>query len=166
VLRKAIYLLLGSNLDDREKNLLLAIKKINEQTGTVVKVSSLYSTQPWGVTDQPDFLNQVIEIESLYPPHDLLLQLLRIETEIGRKHVARWGPRVIDIDILFFGNEVDIGPNLVIPHPEMIHRRFTLIPLCEIAPRFVHPQLKKKCEQLLKECVDPSAVTLYTPTDS
>ena len=165
-MRKEIYLLLGSNLNDREKNLLLAIKKINEQVGSVLAVSSLYATQPWGVSDQGEFLNQVIEIESDYAAEELLQKLLLIETEIGRKRESHWGPRIIDIDILFYGKEILSKKNLVIPHPGMIDRRFTLVPLCEIAPNFMHPQFLKKCEQLLLECTDPLAVKLYVPTNS
>ena len=94
---RKIYLLLGSNLNDRERNLLLAIKKINERCGTVVTLSSLYQTQPWGNTQQPEFLNQVIEIESKRSPADLLHELQAIETELGRVPGPRWGPRQIDI---------------------------------------------------------------------
>ena len=165
-MRNKIYLLLGSNLDDREKNLLLAIKKINEQAGNVLSVSSLYVTQPWGVSDQPEFLNQVIEIESDYSARQLLQKLLLIELEIGRKKTIRWGPRKIDIDILFYGNTILAEKDLAIPHPGITDRRFTLVPLCEIASKFIHPQLNKKCEQLLRECTDPLQVKRYVPTDS
>ena len=165
-MRNEIYLLLGSNLNDREKNLLRAIKKINEQAGTVLAVSSLYATQPWGVSEQPEFLNQVIEIESDYSAEQLLQKLLTIETEMGRQRAAHWGPRIIDIDILFYGKEILSKTNLVIPHPGITDRRFTLVPLCEIASKFIHPQFHKKCEQLLRECADPLEVTLYVPTNS
>jgi 2-amino-4-hydroxy-6-hydroxymethyldihydropteridine diphosphokinase len=163
---REIYLLLGSNLDDREKNLLLAIKKINEQTGTVLSVSSLYKTQPWGISDQPEFLNQVIEIESDHSPRQMLQKLQSIETEIGRKTTVRWGSRVIDIDILFFGDDIVSEKDLIIPHPEISGRRFTLLPLSEIAPGYLHPLLLKTCEQLLDECTDPLRVELYVPTNS
>ena len=150
-MRNKIYLLLGSNLDEREKNLLRAIQKINEQAGTVLLVSALYTSQPWGVLDQPEFLNQAIEIKSDYPPRQLLQKLSSIEIEIGREKTTRWGPRVIDIDILFYENIILIEKDLIIPHPAITARRFTLVPLCEIASKFVHPQLNKQCEQLLKE---------------
>ena len=165
-MRNEIYLLLGSNLGDREKNLLLAIKKINEQTGTVLSVSSVYVTQPWGDSDQPEFLNQVIEIESEYSARQLLQKLLLIETEIGREKKIHWGPRMIDIDILFYGNTILAEKELAIPHPRIPDRRFALVPLCEIASKFIHPQLNKKCEQLLRECTDPLHAELYVPTDS
>lgn len=165
-MRKEVYLLLGSNLDDREKNLLLAIKRINEQAGTVLAVSSLYETQPWGEPDQAEFLNQVIEIETNHTPEQLLDKLLFIENELGRQRGSRWGPRTIDIDILFYGREIISKKNLVIPHPGITDRRFNLVPLSEIAPNFVHPRFNKKCKQLLEECTDPLAVRLYVPTNS
>ena len=163
---KRIYLSLGSNLHDRERNLLLAIKRINERCGTVIALSSLYQTGPWGMPDQPEFLNQVIEIESDYSPHEVLQKVLGIEKEMGRKPAPRWGPRVIDIDILFFDQEILSENDLVIPHVGIPHRRFALMPLCEIAPNYVHPLLNKTCQQLLDECTDPLQAELYTPKNS
>lgn len=165
-MKKQIYLLLGSNLDDRERNLILAIKKINERSGSVRAVSSLYKTQPWGKSDQPEFLNQAIEIQSDLAPDQLLASLNNIEKEIGKNAVERWGPRVIDIDILFFGDTVMSHDQLTIPHPRIADRRFALAPLCEIAPRFVHPVLHKNCQELLKACTDPLDVSLYIPSSS
>lgn len=165
-MRKGVYLLLGSNLGDREKNLLLAIKKINEQTGNVISLSSVYKTQPWGNVDQPDFLNQVIEIETSASPASLLSQLQAIEKDLGKKSVGRWGPREIDIDILFFGNEIIREADLVIPHPGIPSRRFTLLPICEIAAGFVHPELKLTCRQLLDSCPDTLKVEPFTPGSS
>ena len=164
-IHKDIFLLLGSNLGDREKNLLVAIKKINGRAGAVVHVSSVYETQPWGIAEQPLFLNQVIAIESAFAPGPLLANLHSIEKELGRKRTIHWGPRTIDIDILFFGNEVVNEPDLVIPHPGMPERRFTLIPLCEIVPNFIHPGLYKTCRQLLLECSDPLTVKLFGPAN-
>jgi 2-amino-4-hydroxy-6-hydroxymethyldihydropteridine diphosphokinase len=163
---KKIYLSLGSNLNDRERNLLLAIKKINEHGGTVIAVSSLYQTGPWGMPDQPEFLNQVIEIESDYSPRTLLQKLLVIEKEMGRKPAPRWGPRVIDIDILFFDQQIISEDDLVIPHVGIPHRRFALTPLSEIAPDYVHPLLNKTTRQLLEECTDPLQAELYIPKSS
>ena len=163
---KKIYLSLGSNLHDRERNLLLAIKKINELCGTVIEVSSLYQTGPWGMQNQPEFLNQVIEIESDYSPHELLRKVLVIEKEMGRKPAPRWGPRVIDIDILFFDQEILSEEDLVIPHVGIPHRRFALLPLSEIAPLYVHPLVNKTIQQLLDECTDPLQAELYIPKNS
>ncbi len=158
--------MLGSNLEDREKNLLLAIKRINEQAGTVRDVSAAYKTQPWGLADQPEFLNQAIKIETVHSPRQLLEKLQSIEAEIGRKTTTKWGPRVIDIDILFFGERIVSEKGLCIPHPGIPARRFALLPLCEIAPGHLHPLLLKTCAQLLEECTDPLKVALYDPTDS
>jgi len=163
---RKIYLSLGSNLNDRERNLLLAIKKINERCGTVVEVSSLYQTGPWGMQNQPEFLNQVIEIESGYNPHELLQKLLVIEKEMGRKPAPRWGPRVIDIDILFFDQAIISDDDLVVPHVGIPHRRFALLPLAEIAPDYVHPLLNKTIERMLEDCADPLQAELYIPKDS
>ena len=163
---RKIYLSLGSNLNDRERNLLLAIKKINERCGTVVEVSSLYQTGPWGMQNQPEFLNQVIEIESGYNPHELLQKLLVIEKEMGRKPAPRWGPRVIDIDILFFDQAIISDDDLVVPHVGIPHRRFALLPLSEIAPHYVHPLLNKTIERMLEDCADPLQAELYIPKDS
>lgn len=162
---KNIVLGLGSNLGDREKNLLLAIKKINEQAGTVSAVSSLYKTEPWGKGDQPDFLNQVIVLESLLHPLPLLRKLQVIEGELGRKKTVKWGPRLLDIDILFFGSEIIAQENMTIPHPAIADRKFVLQPLCEIMPSFIHPLLQKTSRQLLEECRDELKVKLYYPEE-
>ena len=161
-----VFLLLGSNLDDPEKNLLLTIKKINELAGRVDKMSSIYSTEPWGVRDQPEFLNQVVKIETDFPPQTLLNVLQEIESQIGRRKAGKWGPRKIDIDILFYNSLITEGPTLTIPHPGIPDRRFTLVPLSEIAPRFRHPKLHLTCQQLLLECKDPSRVVKFTAGSS
>jgi 2-amino-4-hydroxy-6-hydroxymethyldihydropteridine diphosphokinase len=163
---KNIVLGLGSNLGDREKNLLLAIKKINEQAGTVSTVSSLYETEPWGKNDQPEFLNQVIVLESLLYPLPLLQKLQLIELDLGRKKTTEWGARTLDIDILFYGNEIIADKHITVPHPSIADRKFVLEPLCEILPAFIHPLLQKSSLQLLKECKDELQVRLYYPDKS
>ncbi|WOK04965.1 2-amino-4-hydroxy-6-hydroxymethyldihydropteridine diphosphokinase [Imperialibacter roseus] len=154
-----IFLLLGSNQGDRLATLLEAGRMINERIGQMVRSSSIYATQAWGQTEQADFLNQVIEIESSLRAEEVLHQALEIEKHLGRQRIEKWGPRVIDIDILYVGNEVIKTDNLVVPHPQIPFRRFTLAPLTEIAPEFIHPTLGKNQAQLLSECADPLEVT-------
>ncbi|MEQ9100250.1 MAG: 2-amino-4-hydroxy-6-hydroxymethyldihydropteridine diphosphokinase [Imperialibacter sp.] len=149
-----IFLLLGSNQGDRLATLLEAGRMINERIGQMVRSSSIYTTQAWGQTDQADFLNQVIEIESGLTAKEALNHALKIENHLGRRRVEKWGPRVIDIDILYVGDEIIKTDELVVPHPQIQFRRFTLAPLAEVAPNFIHPVLGKSQKQLLSECVD------------
>ena len=149
-----VYLLLGSNLGNSKEQLLLATKFIEEAIGELKKSSSFYSTAAWGNTDQPDFLNQIIEIETTLTPLPLLKEILLIEKKMGRVRTVKNAARIIDIDILFFNNEIIKKKNLTIPHPEIQNRRFVLIPLAEIAVSLVHPQLKKTAKELLNICPD------------
>lgn len=149
-----IYLLLGTNMGDRKANLEEARKRI----GNVIRSSSVYSTAAWGMEGQPDFFNQVVEIESDLRPEELLNTTLKIESEMGRVREKKWGPRLIDIDILLYRNVILNSPNLKIPHPEIQNRRFTLIPLREIF-NGTHPVLKKTIAELLAECKDNLPVT-------
>ena len=146
-----VYLLLGSNLGDRISYLRQASRLIGETVATVIQASSVYETQSWGKTDEPDYLNQVLYIETDLHPGLLLEKLLGIETIIGRKREVKWGSRIIDIDILFYGDQTINEPQLVVPHPELHNRMFTLAPLNEIAPDFVHPVLQKKISDLKSE---------------
>jgi 2-amino-4-hydroxy-6-hydroxymethyldihydropteridine diphosphokinase len=148
-----IFLLLGTNLGDRSQNLKLAREKVGA-FGKIVKTSSIYTTEAWGKTDQPSFYNQVLQIESELNPQNLLASLLETEKEIGRVRLEKWGPRIIDIDLLFYGNHIISGDDLIVPHPGIPHRRFTLLPLYEIAPELMHPSLKKNISTLLNECTD------------
>jgi 2-amino-4-hydroxy-6-hydroxymethyldihydropteridine diphosphokinase len=148
------YILLGSNLGDRRKYIASAISEICATLGTVELSSSLYETASWGKHDQPDFLNQVIEIKTNHNPKDLLAGILKIEIDLGRKRIEKWGSRIIDIDILLYGDQVVDEPELNIPHPFLAFRRFCLMPLNEIAPKFVHPILKKTIQELLFELSD------------
>lgn len=151
----AVFLLLGTNVGDRNKNLAHALHAIDPAVGLIKKTSSVYETAAWGKTEQPPFYNQAIEIETSLPSQKLLDELLTIEQIMGRRRNEKWGERIIDIDILFFGDEIIETGELVIPHPELPNRRFALVPLNEIAPGLIHPKLKKKINALLAVCPDP-----------
>jgi 2-amino-4-hydroxy-6-hydroxymethyldihydropteridine diphosphokinase len=154
-----IFLLLGSNQGDKRQLLRQAMEKISLQIGHIKNVSDVYSSPAWGFTDQPDFVNQVVEIETELAPRKLLSTILDIETALGRVRNAKWGPRIIDIDILYYGDTIIHEPGLTIPHPEIQNRRFTLVPLVEIAASFLHPSLGQSNEQLLENCKDAGEVT-------
>lgn len=156
-----VYLLTGGNIGDRLMNLQQASLKIEKEAGTVLKKSAIYETAAWGLTDQNPFLNQVLLISTSSNPEDLLQTLLHIEQELGRKRMIKMGPRNIDIDILFYNNEIISSPNLTVPHPQIANRRFVLTPLNEIAPAFVHPVLQKTIAQLLEVCPDNLEVKKY-----
>ena len=160
--KKTVYLLLGSNLGDRLQIMRAARKLIAMEIGHIVSASSIYETAPWGVLDQPSFLNQVLEVATEMTPEEVLRITLDIEHELGRIRYERWGARVIDIDILYFESLVVDTARLTIPHPRLHERRFTLAPLSEVAPNFIHPILNKNSEQLLAECVDTSEVKLLS----
>ena len=157
---EAVYLLLGSNLGDRPSVMREAIRRIAAEVGPVVAESSVYETEPWGFADQPPFLNMVVKAETSLSPEQVLKRILGIEQELGRVRDRRWGARLIDIDLLYYGERVVRTPDLVVPHPRLSERRFTLKPLCEIAPDFVHPVFLKSNLRLLESCGDDSAVTL------
>jgi 2-amino-4-hydroxy-6-hydroxymethyldihydropteridine diphosphokinase len=155
------YLGIGSNLGDPELNCKEAIDRISRIKGIkVLRTSSLYKTEPVGVIDQPWFINIVSEIRSYIAPGELLHALKDIETAMGRKEVVRWGPRVIDVDILLFNQNVINEENLVIPHPEFHKRRFALLPLNELAPYAIHPAFGVSIKGLLDRVEDQSAVVL------
>lgn len=157
-----IFLLLGSNQGDKAQNLAFARENIEAQAGNIILRSSLYKSPAWGLEQQPDFVNQVLKIASARKADDLLTTILGIEELMGRVRVQKWGPRVIDIDLLFYGDEVRNSVRLHLPHPRIAQRRFTLVPLAEIAPQLVHPVLKKSISQLLDECNDPLMVDKIT----
>jgi len=148
------HLLIGGNLGDRKENLLTAISLINEQCGPLTGSSSVYETEAWGKTDQPSFLNQALEISTPLNARQLMRKILKIEKEMGRVRKEKLGPRIIDIDILLFENEIHDLRFLKIPHPEMHNRRFVLVPLAEIDPTLQHPVLKRTIAELLEECPD------------
>jgi 2-amino-4-hydroxy-6-hydroxymethyldihydropteridine diphosphokinase len=151
---RTAYLLIGGNLGNRKDNLLKATSLIIEQCGTLTRDSSIYETAAWGITDQPSFLNQALAISTSFNARQLLRKILKIEKEMGRVRKEKLGPRIIDIDILLFENEIHDLRFLKIPHPEMQNRRFVLTPLAEIDPGLMHPVLKKTIAQLLEECPD------------
>jgi 2-amino-4-hydroxy-6-hydroxymethyldihydropteridine diphosphokinase len=147
-----VYAGLGSNLGNRRRYLVSAIARIDLcRDICVVSKSSFYKTKPLGGPSQPDYVNCVIELDTEIEPHILLQEFKRIELELGRKSGIRWGPRVIDIDILLYGNKVIKDSNLKVPHKSMHERIFVLEPLCEISPDFEHPILRKTIFDLLKE---------------
>jgi 2-amino-4-hydroxy-6-hydroxymethyldihydropteridine diphosphokinase len=148
------YLLTGGNMGQPEVSLALALELIEKRCGKVSARSSFYETAAWGKNDQPAFLNQALLVETELGADGLLEQLLAIEKSIGRVRLEKYGPRIIDIDILLFNHEVYNEPHLKIPHPQLPNRRFALTPLTEIAGNYVHPVLKKTIAQLLKECPD------------
>ena len=145
------YIGIGSNLGNRQENCLRAIELLQKKGIIVKKRSSLYETEPWGVKEQPLFLNMAIEVETKLNPGALLRILKDVEKEVGRKESTKWGPRIIDLDILLTDNIVLNKDNLKIPHPLMHKREFVLRPLCEIAPDIKHPVLKLSMNELLQE---------------
>ena len=152
------YLLTGGNLGNRQKSLEQAKALIEKQCGPVLAASSLYETAAWGKTNQPAFLNQALLIETHLPPGLLLKELLQIEAACGRIRKERYGPRLIDIDILLYDDLVMQTGFLTIPHPRLAERRFALEPLAAIAPELLHPVFHKTITLLLQECADPLPV--------
>ena len=155
------YLLLGGNLGDREVYLEQARRQIGMAIGEIKNASHLYETAAWGLENQQAFLNQVLAVETTLSPAALLAQINRLEAELGRVRDIRWGARVIDIDILFYDDLILQTQRLTIPHPELANRRFTLVPLAEIAPALMHPVLQRTTVELLAQCPDNLPVTLY-----
>ncbi|MDB5257844.1 MAG: folK [Chitinophagaceae bacterium] len=155
-----VFLLLGSNLEDPGKQLQIARELIANKVGALVQCSAVYWSAPWGNEDQPAFLNQVIQLSIAYSSDDLLHRLLFIEQEMGRQRLVKWGSRIIDIDILYYGQEIIAQSHLKIPHAEIANRRFVLIPLQEIAPDFLHPVLNVSTTVLLERCEDKLEVKI------
>ena len=148
------YLLLGSNIGNSKAQLELAIKHIEKNIGSAIKKSSLYKTEAWGNTNQHDFINQVVLVESIFEADEIILSIFKIEKEMGRVRTIKNAAREIDIDILFFNNEIISSENLTIPHKEIQNRMFVLVPMMEIAPKLKHPVLKKDISTLLLLCKD------------
>ncbi len=158
-----VYFSVGANVGNREryiKNAISSLKTLGE-----IECSSLYETTPWGNLGQENFLNAVCVIETDKKPAEILLIIKSIEKGLGRKRITKWGPRTIDIDILFYGDVVIHTADLIIPHPHISGRKFVLVPLNEIASNLVHPVLKKTVEQMLRECKDKGEVKLWQSGD-
>lgn len=152
------YLLIGGNLGDRLVNLQNAIQQIEMHVGKIISSSAIYETAAWGFTEQPPFFNQALQVQTHLSPTELMQQLLVIEKSLGRERLIPLGPRSIDIDIIFYNNEIIQNDLVTIPHPRMEQRNFVLIPLNEIAPHFIHPLLDIPTCTLLKQCKDQSHV--------
>lgn len=159
---KKVYLLIGGNLSDRSLLIKRAGHLIERRIGRVLEQSSVYETEPWGFDSNELFLNKVLLVETSLQPSELLETILKIEKDLGRKRVLNgYESRLIDIDILFYDDQVITNPNLVIPHPRIQERMFTLKPLQEINGAFIHPVLKKSIQQLVTECPDGLKVMRY-----
>ncbi len=152
------YLGLGTNLGDRRANLSAAAAAI-APAAVILRSSSIYQTEPWGYLEQPAFLNQVLEVETSLSPAELLAALKRLEASLGRQATFRYGPRLIDLDILLYDQLVIHQPDLVIPHAQLAKRAFVLVPLAELAPGLIHPLLGVSMAEL-KDRIDLSGVKL------
>src|SRR6185436_18761877 len=152
------YLLIGGNMGNRQENLEIATRRIAATIGEIKQSSAIYETEAWGLEEQPAFLNQVLLVSSTLNAQQVLKQILNIEHDMGRARIQKFGPRIIDIDILFFNRDIIHEPGLNVPHPQLHLRRFTLKPLNDIAPEFRHPELGKTISDLLSTCPDPLTV--------
>ena len=154
-----LFLLLGSNIGDKRNILRKALWEIEQRIGEIYKTSGLYETEPWGMSDQENFVNQMVVVKTELEGAAILQTVLDIELKLGRHRKQKWGPRTIDIDIIYIGSEIIVSPELKVPHPEIENRKFTLIPLCEIAGSFIHPVLNITSLEMLSRCEDTLKVT-------
>ncbi|MCI7664866.1 MAG: 2-amino-4-hydroxy-6-hydroxymethyldihydropteridine diphosphokinase [Fusobacterium mortiferum] len=153
-----VYLSLGSNIGNKRKNLMEAIRKIGELENTeVVKSSTILETEPFGYLEQDNFLNACLEVKTLMTAQEFLKEILQIELDMGRVREIKWGPRIIDIDILFYDKEIIEEDNLAVPHPWICEREFVLDPLSEIAPNYIHPLEKKTITMLARKLKEREA---------
>ena len=159
---QTLFLSLGSNLGNREENLNQAIQLIRQNISTNLSISNIYETEPWGNLNQAGFLNLILKIEnSSLLPHEVLEKIQKIENELGRVRVEKWGERCIDIDIIYYDDLIIDDARLVIPHPFVQERKFVLVPLADVAPDWVHPILQKTTLQMLQDCPDSGWIKLY-----
>ena len=158
-MKHTVYIALGTNLGDRLANLHAAIESMPPEIHVLAE-SHVYETPPWGYEDQPAFLNMVLKTETDLEPEALLKYLKQLEVELGRKQNFRWGPRLIDLDILFYDDLVLDSPSLVIPHMRLHERAFVLVPLMDIAPELIHPVFKRNVRELLAK-VDTQGIARF-----
>lgn len=162
-----LYILLGGNLGDKRQIFSDARARLSRQVGTITNQSAVYETEPWGFESDDIFWNQVLEISTTFSPDVVLQQTQQIERELGRiRKAIQYDSRIIDIDILFYGQQVIELENLTVPHPRIQERKFALVPLCEIAPELIHPVFQKSIQQLLEECTDLLKVEKVTETNN
>jgi len=155
-----VFISLGGNLGNTLEIFKNSYLEIEKKIGRISAFSKIYQTAAWGKTDQADFLNQVISLETDFGPEKIMSELLEIELFFGRRRDVIWGPRILDLDILFLGNQIVSSENLAIPHPQIANRRFVLMPLVEIAPHFLHPELQQTMLELLEQTTDQQSVQL------
>ena len=151
-----LILHIGSNIGNREANLSACIDLLQIHLGDIINTSGIYATEAWGIKDQPEFLNQAIHLNTFLPAGDVLRIIQKVECIIGKEKEFHWGPRRIDIDIIFYGDKIIDESGLKVPHPRMQDRAFVLLPLQDIVPEFIHPIMKVSVDQLVKECKDQS----------
>ncbi len=156
-----VYLQLGSNLGERDQFIAHAVNEISEHIGKINICSKIYESTPWRVDGQENYLNQIIKVETLLSAEDILSAALKIENQLGRVRIEKWGQRLIDIDIIFFNNEIIETPHLCIPHKHMHERNFVLHPLNDIAPDVIHPKYNKTVSELFNESKDTEDVVEY-----
>jgi 2-amino-4-hydroxy-6-hydroxymethyldihydropteridine diphosphokinase len=149
-----IFLITGGNIGDRKRNLEAAARLIQSEIGKIIKSSKIYESDAWGIRGQNSFYNQVHEVETRFSAEEVIQKILKIDEEMGRVRTIKNAARIIDIDILFFNDDIVNKQNLTIPHPQIINRRFVLMPLNEIASTKIHPVYKKNIHQLLEMCKD------------
>lgn len=159
-----LYLLLGSNLGNREAYLSHATSKIQQQVGNIIAQSSIYQTSAWGNIEQDDYLNLALAVETNLESFELLEILQTIEKQLGRKREVIWGARTIDIDIIFYDQQIISTQTLTIPHSRIMERKFVLLPLCEIAPDFIHPVWQMSVKEMLNICEDNLKVEIFGKT--